>query len=185
MERHTPWARKVGRLFAAKLAELGFEGGRILDAGSGSGETAMTLAEVLPGAEVVGLDLSEPLLAMARDAADERGLAGRVSFTKGDVQAMPFDGHAFDAIVSQDTLHCVPDPVAMIRECERVLAPAGALVVRNIKRSWLGWLDAVFTTAYTAGEVKDILIRSGLRPWKLRAGLLCLHVEASPRTAAQ
>ena len=182
--RHETWARKAAARFARTLGELGFEAGRILDVGSGSGHLAIALAEALPRAEIDGLDRSEPMVAIAEAGIAEAGLAERIRFTQGDAQALPFGDDAFDAVVSHDTLHCVPDPVAMLRECERVLEPGGALLIWNVRRTWLGaLLESVFKTAYTADEVEDIARSAGLRPWRLRTSLLYLDLEASPRTA--
>ena len=183
-KHHGARSRKVGESFAQRLAELGVREGRVLDAGAGSGDTAIALAEALPQMKVVGLDLSGLILDLARQQADDRGLADRVSFVEGDCQAMPFDDDHFHAVVSQDILHCVPDPVAMVSEIERVLEPTGTLLLRNIRRCWLGWLDGVFKTAYTADEVRDILREGGLRPWRIQVGFMTLTVEAGPHTAS-
>lgn len=183
-KHHAARSRKVGGAFARRLAEVGARSGRVLEAGAGSGETAMALAEALPEVKVVGLDLSGLILELARRQAGERGLADRVTFVEGDCQAMPFDDGHFDAVVSQDTLHCVPDPVAMVRDIERVLKPSGTVLLRNIRRCWLGWLDAVFRTAYTADEVRDILREGGLRPWAIQVGFMTLTVEAGPHTTS-
>jgi ubiquinone/menaquinone biosynthesis C-methylase UbiE len=129
------------------------------------------------------MDLCEPLLALGRTHADARGLAGRVRFVRGDVQDMPFDDAAFDAAVSIDTLHVVASPVAMLNECERVLKPRGVLAIKNIRRSWLAWLDGVFRTAYTAGEVRELVGRSRLRACKVRCGVASLWIEAAARPA--
>jgi len=177
--RHARLARKMADRFARRLRKLGFGGGHILDAGAGPGEVAVQLAAAFPGAEVVGLDLSEPFLAMGRERAEQQGVAARVSFVKGDVQSMPFDADSFDAVVSLDTLHVVADPVAMLDECERVLAPGGLLLVSDVRRSWLAWLDPIFRTGYTPGEVRELAGRSDLRPCRVRGGPMFLDLEAA------
>jgi ubiquinone/menaquinone biosynthesis C-methylase UbiE len=182
---HGKRARKLGQRLAALLREAGVRGGRVLDAGAGGGHAAVAIAEAMPEANVVGVDLCEPLLQIARDNAKRACVADRVSFVAGDVQKMPFEDDRFEAVVSIDTLHCVDDPVAMVDECERVLAPGGTLLVHNIRRCWAGWLDGVFRTAYTAAEIEQILRRSRLRPWRLTVGFAALRLEAGPRTAAR
>jgi ubiquinone/menaquinone biosynthesis C-methylase UbiE len=67
--KHRKIAEKFGREIAEKLALRGLEGGRILDAGCGFGATAIVLAQALPPSEVVGIDLSGPLLELAIQAA--------------------------------------------------------------------------------------------------------------------
>jgi ubiquinone/menaquinone biosynthesis C-methylase UbiE len=121
--------------FVKWLQQQGFSEGRILEVGCGSGEVAIELANEFPKATVTGLDLSEPMLEMARGSTESAGLSDRVLFKKGDIQLMPFEDKSFDAIVSLNTFHVVKDPISMVNEIERVLAPEGCLMVTDIRRS--------------------------------------------------
>lgn len=168
--------QRLGRLFVKLLTQMGFGQGRILDAGTGSGEIPLQLASAFPEAEVVGLGSSEPLLELARSSAEEAGLSRRLSFKKGDIQAMPFDDNSFDVVVSLNMLHLADDPVAMLDEIERVLSPAGILLLSDIKRSWLGLFISIFKAAYTITEFKELLHHSKLRPGKLRESFLWLGI---------
>jgi ubiquinone/menaquinone biosynthesis C-methylase UbiE len=170
--------RQVGKIAAEGLVKGGFTKGRILDAGCGAGDLAIELARGIPAAEVVGLDLSEPLLELARSSSAEADLTGRVSFQKGDVQEMPFKDGWFDVVVSLNTLHVVEDPVAMLNEIERVLSPGGRLLLSDIKRSWVGIFMPIFKTAYTPKEVKELLKRSRLRSWKVYDRFFWFGIEA-------
>jgi len=171
--------RRIGRNFVSQLKGRGFEGGSVLDAGCGAGEVLIEIARAFPRAELVGLDLSEPLLEIARRQTEEAGLSERLTFKRGDVEAMPFEDDSFDLVISVNTLHVVDDPVAMMNEVERVLRPDGALVLTCIRRSWLGLFMPILKMGYTVEEVKEILGRSKLRTWKLRDYLLWLVVEAT------
>ena len=168
--------QRLGKLFVELLVQIGFKRGRILDTRTGSGEFPLKLASAFPEAEVVGLDLSEPLLELARSSAKEAGLSGRLSFEKGDAEAMPFDDNSFDVVVSLNTLHLADDPVAMLDEIERVLSSTGILLLSDIKRSWLGLFMPFLKTAYTTTEFKELLHRSKLRPGKLRESFLWLGI---------
>jgi ubiquinone/menaquinone biosynthesis C-methylase UbiE len=95
------WARSSPKV----LVQGGFAQGRILDAGCGAGDLALELARRIPEAEVVGLDLSEPLLQLARSSTAEAGLTARVVFEKGDIQKMLFQDGWFDVVVSLNTFH--------------------------------------------------------------------------------
>jgi ubiquinone/menaquinone biosynthesis C-methylase UbiE len=170
--------QRVGKATVEILAKSGFEKGRILDAGCGAGDVALELARGIPGAEVVGLDLSEPMLELARSSAAQAGLTDRLCFEKGDIQKMPFQDGWFDVVVSLNTLHVVEDPVAMINEVERVLAPEGGFALSDIKRSWIAWVMPMLRTAYTPAEVEDILRRSRLRSWQVSSHFFWLLIEA-------
>jgi len=156
--------RRVGRAYAGELARVGYTGGPILDAGCGSGECALELARRFPDAETVGLDLSPELVEMARTRAAESGPLPNLRFEVGDVAATPFpDGH-FAAVICTDVLQIVPDPVALVNELERVLAPGGRLYLSSVKRSWLARLHPALQASFTVPEARDILAKSRLRP---------------------
>jgi ubiquinone/menaquinone biosynthesis C-methylase UbiE len=170
--------RQVGKIVAEGLTKGGFTRGRILEAGCGAGDLAIELAREIPNAEIIGLDLSEPLLELARSSSTEAGLAGRVSFEEGDIQQMPFQDGWFDVAVSLNTFHIVADPVAMLNEIERVISPAGRLLLSDIKRSWVGMLMPMLKTAYTLKEAQELLARSRLRAWKVYDRFFWFGVEA-------
>jgi ubiquinone/menaquinone biosynthesis C-methylase UbiE len=175
--KHRNIAEQFRREIAEKLALRGVEGGRILDAGCGFGATAMVVAKALPGSEVVGIDLSDPLLELAIQAPQAAGVAERFAFGKADVQELPYDD-AFDAIVKLQMLHIVQDPVAMLDEMERVLEPDGALFMADIRRSWVGLLDKVHKSALTVEEARALVLRSNLREGAFSSDLLWWRYEA-------
>jgi len=166
---------RTGKSLAQSLKQKKFETGRILDAGCGSGEIVIELALAFSKAEVYGLDLSEPLLQLARKAADD---ICNVVFQKGDVQAMPFEDNFFDVVISMNTLHVVDDPVAMINEIERVLKPEGVLGLGDIKRSWMGYFIPRLKAGYTTEEAKHILNQSYLRKWEFTETLFWFSLKA-------
>jgi ubiquinone/menaquinone biosynthesis C-methylase UbiE len=176
--KHRKIAEKFGREVAEKLTLRGFEGGRILDVGCGFGATAIVLAQSLPRSEVVGIDLSDPLLDLARQAAHAAGLGERVAFKKADVQKIPYDDDSFDALINLQMLHIVENPVAMLDEIERVLAPDGVLFMADIRRSWVGLFDRVFKTCLTVEEAGELVRRSNLREGAFSSDLLWWRYEA-------
>src|ERR1700741_180265 len=92
--------RTLAPLNQALLARaLPFEGRRVLDVGCGAGATSFAFADALPHAGITGLDLSEALVAAARDRMDGRP---NVRFELGDAASWsPGDGAPFDLIVSR------------------------------------------------------------------------------------
>jgi len=98
--------------------------GRVLEVGVGSG---MNLPFYASGVrEVVGVDPSEELLAMARKRAAVA--SAPVTLTRGSATSMPLDDASFDTVVMTWTLCSIPDPSAALREMRRVLKPGGALL---------------------------------------------------------
>lgn len=98
-------------------------GTRVLDVACGTGVVAITAARL--GAQATGLDLTPELLAAARDNA--RTARVEVDWHEGDVEQLPFDAAAFDAVVSQFGHMFAPRPDVAIGEMLRVLKPGGTL----------------------------------------------------------
>ena len=103
-KRHQKMAEKFGREYAEKLSSLGFQSGRIIDVGCGFGGTAIFLAREFPESEVLGIDLSEPLLQLANLAAQKAGLGTRVKFEKGDVHQIPYEDDTFQVLLNINNL---------------------------------------------------------------------------------
>ncbi|MFC1661660.1 class I SAM-dependent methyltransferase [Gemmatimonadota bacterium] len=178
--KHWKMAVRVGEAYAKKLKKSGFRQGRVLDVGCGFGATNLTLAERFPDSEFVGIDLSEPLLAMAREAAHERDLAGRARFEKADVMEIPFEDDSFDGLVNLNMVHLVDDPARMLDEMERVLAPDGFLFLADLKRSFLGMFEREIRSALSSWEARELLEGSPLRRGEFLAGLLWWRYECLP-----
>jgi ubiquinone/menaquinone biosynthesis C-methylase UbiE len=99
---------------------------RILDVGCGTGHATVAVA---PGAgSVVGVDLTEEMLAQGRHLAEERGLHN-VTFVRGDAEALDFPAASFDVVVSRYSAHHFPHPEQALREIARVLTPGGTFLL--------------------------------------------------------
>ena len=94
---------------------------RILDAGCGGGGASVLAAQ--RGAKVSGLDASAAMIEVAK----ERVPAG--DFRVGDIQALPFDDHAFDAVIAPNSLQYSDDRIATLQELGRVCTRDGRVVV--------------------------------------------------------
>ena len=98
-------------------------GMRVLDLGSGTGYPALLDAQTVGSSGgVIGLDLAEQMLAVARRKATALGLAN-VTFRTGDVTALPFDANSFDAVTSRFCLMFLPEIPKATAEIARVLRP--------------------------------------------------------------
>ncbi len=102
---------------------------RILDVGCGTGEISSRLAKLYPQATVIGVDLVESSLEIARDR--HRDLAPRLKFSQQDAFNLEFEPHGFDLVVCRHMLQAVPRPVAVIAGLQRQLKPGGWLHLIN------------------------------------------------------
>lgn len=101
-------------------------GQRVLDVATGTGLVAFALAR--RGCEVIGLDQSDDMLAVARKHLAERpGLERRVTFVRGEAERLPFDDGEFDALTFTYLLRYVDDREATMRELARVVKPSGRI----------------------------------------------------------
>ena len=97
----------------------------ILDVGCGTGEITARLADFYPRAALVGVDLIERHLELAR--ARCAGPGPRAQFRAADAFALPFGDASFDLVVCRHMLQAVPRPQAAMAEMVRVLRPGGRL----------------------------------------------------------
>lgn len=102
---------------------------RVLDAGCGTGHTALTFAPLVT--QVTAVDFTEGMLAQGRLLAQERALTN-LDFRFADVEALPFDDAEFDLVVSRYSAHHWPHPQRALQEFARVLRPGGAFILSDI-----------------------------------------------------
>ncbi|MGH9930976.1 MAG: class I SAM-dependent methyltransferase [Pyrinomonadaceae bacterium] len=103
---------------------------RVLDVGAGTGVVSLQAAPLVrPGGKVVGIDLSEAMLSVAKTKAGQTGLTNYVEFSKMDAEALELENQSFDAVLSLFALLHFPDPLAALKEMFRVLRPGGRLVL--------------------------------------------------------
>jgi SAM-dependent methyltransferase len=102
---------------------------RVLDVGCGPGRTVERAALAASHGWVVGLDLSDEMLRLARRRCGRMIDAGRVELRRGDASALPYAAGSFDKVLSVHTIYFWTDPSAVVGEIHRVLAPGGRLVL--------------------------------------------------------
>ena len=105
-------------------------GDAVLDIGCGTGTQALlTLARVLPGGSVAGLDINPRMVAAARRKIRRAGAV--IEIVQGDATALPFEAERFDVVTITTVLHMIaaPEHPACLAEARRVLKPGGRLLL--------------------------------------------------------
>ncbi|HKJ59494.1 MAG TPA: class I SAM-dependent methyltransferase, partial [Halobacteriales archaeon] len=151
--------------------------GRVLDVACGTGVNFPYLPD---GVELVGVDLSPEMAARARARAAELGLDAEVRV--GDAVDLPFDAGSFDTVVSSLSTCTFPDPVATLREMDRVCSPEGRILLFEHGRSSLGpvarfqdwWAPRHFDKhgCRWNQEPADLVAEAGLEAVEVRRSLL-------------
>lgn len=136
LDRLSAQARLIDPITRQFFREAGIDlGMRVLDVGSGAGDVAFLLAELVgDSGEVVGVDRASSAVAAARARADADSRRN-VSFLEGDPTVMAFD-RAFDAVVGRYVLQFQPDPVAMLRALTGHLNSGGLVAFHEL--DWHG-----------------------------------------------
>ncbi len=98
---------------------------RVLDIGCGTAVMGLLFAEM--GHQVTGVDLSEAMLAKAREKADAQNLP--IELRTGDAEHLPFSNGSFDVVVNRHLVWTLPHPEIALEEWNRVLKKGGVVLI--------------------------------------------------------
>jgi ubiquinone/menaquinone biosynthesis C-methylase UbiE len=102
------------------------EGKVILDAGCGTGYKSLVLAEANPGAKIIGIDISEPSIELARQRLKFHGF-DNAEFYVLSIEDLPQLGYEFDYINNDESLYLFPDITVPLKAMKSVLKPEGII----------------------------------------------------------
>ena len=151
------------------LAEL-HEGETVLDLGSGGGiDVLLSARRVGPTGKVYGLDMTDEMLALARENQRRAGVEN-VEFLKGEIENIPLPDNSVDVIISNCVINLSADKPRVLREAFRVLKPGGRFAVSDVvvrgempeevRRSMELWVGCV-AGALEESEFKRLLTEVG------------------------
>jgi arsenite methyltransferase len=151
------------------LAELE-AGETVLDLGSGGGiDVLLSARRVGPTGKAYGLDMTDEMLALARENQRKAGVAN-VEFLKGEIEAIPLPDDSVDVIISNCVINLSADKDRVFAEAFRVLKPGGRLAVSDvvvrgevpaaIRRSVELWIGCI-AGALEEGDYRARLAKAG------------------------
>lgn len=131
---------------------------RILDLGCGTGSTTVMLKQAFPQAEVIGLDLSPYMLAVANYKAKTAGL--EIQWCHGKAEETGFADESFDFVTASLLFHETPPTIAkaILRECFRLLKASGQVLILDGNQKTLRqtpWFTEIFEEPYIKDYAAD------------------------------
>lgn len=168
--------------------------GLVLEVGPGPGYLGLEWLKNTSQTRLVGYDVSEDMLAIAKRNSEEYHLIDRAEYRKGNVRKMPFEDGYFNAVFSNDSLHEWADPIEGMNEISRVLKPGGLYSISDLRRDmnqllkgliWVvckprtlrqGWLTSI-NASYTLSDIQGMLSKTNMTGWRVEQDVMRFYVR--------
>ncbi len=127
---------EVNARFVANLLAAGDTGCDILDIGTGTARIAIELCCTSDNDDlrVMACDLSVAMLELARVNIELESMIDRIQLEHVDAKDTPFEDEMFSTVLSNSIIHHIPEPLAVLKEADRVLAAGGLMFFRDLSR---------------------------------------------------
>ena len=148
----------------------------VLDVGCGIGMSACYIAKK-SGSRVVGVDISEKMIARSKERAEREGVKGKVEFQVADAQNLPFEDDLFDIVISESATAFAEHKQSAINQYVRVIKPGGYVALNET--TWIKTQPPVELVEYlyhTVGGFKPETV-DGWRELLERSGLNDIQVK--------
>jgi len=184
------------RLIAKNMKDRQISG-IIVDMGTGPGRLPIEIAKQVDNADVVGIDLSDDMVKIAKMNAEKAGLTDRVKFKVASAYNTGFEDNSVDLVTSTGMIHHLKEPIRAFNEIYRILKPGGEAwiydgrkdatkaefeeTVRSlgieedlplplwiIERMWPCWHVGYKTEVYTTGKIGRALKESLFKDHKVK-----------------
>ena len=106
----------------------------VLDVGTGTALIPVALCEQHASFRVIAIDLAVNMLELANYNIHASVCGEQIQLVHADAKTLDFDSEMFEVVISNSIIHHIPDPQACLAEMVRVLAPNGAIFVRDLMR---------------------------------------------------
>jgi ubiquinone/menaquinone biosynthesis C-methylase UbiE len=106
----------------------------VIDIGCGPCDVMLRLADACPNVRIIAIDGSAAMIKLASKAVRTAHHEAKITVMQGLIPGLSVHEHSFDAILSKDLLHHLPDPMVLWREAQRLGRPGATLCVMDLIR---------------------------------------------------
>lgn len=192
--------RDRGWLETNDVIGAGIDKGSVLEVGSGPDYLGLEWLKKTKKTRLTGLEISSNMIKVSQKNAGEYGLESRVRYVLGDAHKLPFNDNEFDGVFSCESLHEWVKPGLIFSEIYRVLKPNGEFFVGDLRRDMNPFmvflmkalvksremkegLMSSINAAYTAEEIKHMLVKTGIRNCSIHRNLMGICIVGEKRVA--